>query len=266
MIRFFKILILLLLFLFFSIPAGVCDFHPGYSVEPAMQGMDSGMPLDTVPVNSEQVPAGIMLIFLVIPISSLTGFPVELVLIIKLYTYLGYRKISQTTLFCNQSRNRIFSCIQENPGISYNDLVQRSKINRGTLRYHLKILCLMQRVTVSSGPGNHRYYENTGTFSGPEKTILKVLRNRTDSYILRLICRKPDLTRYEIAHELNLSASTVSWRMKRLADDNIIRIGKSGKRAVYRINSECQQILEKHLVPPADVFQSLPEGKISENG
>ena len=258
MIRLLKILIFLLLFMVFLIPTGMCDFHPGYTVEPVTSDMDTGTPLESIPADFWQVPLEAHLMFLAVSVSSVIGFPVELLLIFKPYAYLGYRKISQTTLFRNQSRNRIFSCIQENPGISYNDIVQGTKINRGTLRYHLKILTLMKKITVSSGPGNCRYYENAGTYSTAEKAILKFLRNRTDSHILWLLSGKPDLTRYEIAHELNLSVSTVSWRMKRLADENIIQIGKAGKHVYYRINPECQQILEKHLVAPADNFQSIP--------
>jgi predicted transcriptional regulator len=244
----------------------MCDFHPGYTVEPVMPGMDAGTPLETVPVDFWQFPPEIILLFLAASISSVTGFPVELFLILKLYAYLGYRKISRANLLHNESRNRVLSCIQENPGIGYNNLMQITKINRGTLRYHLKILSLIRRISVDSGSGNYRYYVNSGTYSGLEKATLKYLRNKTDGHILRLLLETSDLTRYDFKQQLGLSASTVSWRMKRLSDEKIIRIRKSGKNVCYQITPECQQILKKHLLHHTDLQQSIPDGDVSENG
>jgi predicted transcriptional regulator len=228
--------------------------------------MVPGIPAETVPVDFWDLPPEIILLSLVLPISSIIGFPVELFLIMKLYAVFGYRKITRTTLFKNNHRNRIFVCIQNNPGISFSEIVRTTEINRGTLHYHLTVLSLMQKITISDTSANSRYFEHAGSYSGSEKAVLKHIRNSTDCLIFRLLLERSDLTRNELGEQLGLSLSTVSWRMKRLSDEKIIRIRKAGKNVRYGINPEMRQILEKYLIPNKEIIPSIAFEQISESG
>ncbi|WP_225353806.1 winged helix-turn-helix transcriptional regulator [Methanolacinia petrolearia] len=214
--------------------------------------MDTGTPLDTVLINFWDLPPGAMLIALALSVSSFLGFPVELFFYIKLYMILGYRKISRNTVLTNETRNQIYSCIKENPGIIFNDLVRRSGINRGNVSYHINILKYTGKVNVLDSSGNPRYFENSGVYSKSEKLVLKYLRNDKDCRILKLLLEKPELTRNDIGDYIGLTPSTVSWRMKRLGDEEIIRIQKNGKNVRYEINPEIQQYLGKYLVNEQD--------------
>ena len=248
MVRYVTILILFLCS-WSLVPSGSCDFHPGYTVGPVTPDMDTGTPLETVPVDFWDLPPGMMLLALALSVSSVIGFPVEIFFFIKLYAFLGYRKISQITILYNEARNRIYSCIRDNPGISYNALVRMTGIKRGTLRYHLIMLKMAGKITIPESSGNPRYFENSGIYSGPEKTVLKYLRNKTDGRIFQLLMENSEVTRNEIGKDLGLSASTVSWRMKRLGDEKLIWIQKTGKNMRYRIQPDIRQYLEKYLIP-----------------
>lgn len=189
MIRYATILILILCSLS-MVPPGTCEFLNGYTVEPVMPDMDTGTPLETVPVDFWQLPPGIILLSLAFSISSFIGFPVELFLFIKLYAYLGYRNVAKTVVLNNETRNLAYHFIQDNPGIYFNALVRKTGIKPGTLRYHLIILKLKEMITVLDSSGNRRYYENSGRYSGPEKTVLKYVRNETDCRILKIASRE----------------------------------------------------------------------------
>jgi predicted transcriptional regulator len=257
-VRYETILILFLCSLSL-VPSGSCDFHPGYTVEPVTPDMDIGTPLETVPVDFWDLPPGMILLTLALSVSSFIGFPVELFFFIKLYALLGYRKIAQGTILYNEARNRIYSCIRDNPGIYYNALVRMTGIKRGTLRYHLIMLKMAEKITVLDSPGNPRYFENSGIYSEPEKTVLKYLRNKTDGRILRLLMENSEVTRNEIGNDLGLSASTVSWRMKRLGDEKLIWIQKAGKNIRYGIHPDARQYLEKYIYLNKD---AIPSGSL----
>lgn len=261
--RYSRILFVSLCTCFFLTP-GVCAELNGYTVGPVTSDMDTGVPLETVPVDFWDLPPGITLLALALSVSSFIGFPVELFFIIKLYTYLGYRKITRDTVLHNETRNRIFSCLQDNPGINYTKLIQMTGVNRGTLYYHLLALKMMGKITVVDARINPRYFENSGLYSETEKTVLKHIRNDTDNRILRVLLEKPVLTRIELSEILTVSPSTISWRMKRLADDELICTRKCGKNVHYMITPDTQQYLEKYLVRTGDTTTPAVPGDISE--
>lgn len=246
-VRYATILILFL-YSWSVLIAGACATLNGYTVEPVTPDMDTGTPLETVSVDFQDLPPGIMLVSLAVSVSSIIGFPVELFFFIKLYLYLGYRKVTQSTILQNAVRSRIYSCIRDNPGIFFNALGRMTNVKRGSLRYHLIILKLMGRITVLNSAGNPRYFENSGIYSETEKNLLKFIRNDTDCRIFRLLLENSEVTRKELGEHLGLSVSTVSWRMKRLSEDNLIRIQKVGKNVRYGINPDIRKYLEKYLI------------------
>lgn len=214
--------------------------------------MDTGTPLETVLIDFWELPPGALLIALALSASSFIGFPIDLFFYIKFYTIFGYRKISSSTALYNETRNLIYSCIKDNPGIKFNDLVKRTGINRGNVSYHINILKYTGKVTALNSLGNSRYFENSGIYTKPEKVVLKYLRNDKDCQILRLLLEKPELSRNDIGEYISLTPSTVSWRMKRLSDEELILIRKVGKNASYEINPEINQYLEKYLLNDQD--------------
>ena len=112
----------LLILSFYSLSllaSGVCANLDGYIVEPVKPDMDIGTDLETNPVDFPDLPLEIKMFALAILITSMTGFPLELFITIKLYAYLRYRKVTKTEVLDNDNRNLIYQCIWDNPGINY---------------------------------------------------------------------------------------------------------------------------------------------------
>ena len=247
MIR-YGIILILVLCSFSLVPSGSCEFHNGYTVEPVTPDMDTGTPLETVPVDFWDLPPGMMLLALALSVSSFIGFPVELFLYLKLYAYLGYRNVTRTIVFHNDTRNLAYQRIQDNPGIYFYSLVRMTGIKPGTLRYHLIILMTTGKISAMNTNGHTRYFENSGKFSEVEKTVLKHMRNETDNRILTLLLDNPDTNRKNLEMMMGISGPLVTWYMKRLSDDGIVSIQKNGKNVRYEIYPEVRQYLEKYLI------------------
>ncbi|WP_233504466.1 winged helix-turn-helix transcriptional regulator [Methanoregula formicica] len=256
MIR-YGIILILVLCSFSLIPSGSCGFHNGYTVEPVTPDMDTGTPLETVPVDFWDLPPGMMLLALALSVSSFIGFPVELFLFIKLYAYLGYRNVTRSIVFHNNTRNLAYRYIQDYPGIYFNYLVRMTGIKPGTLRYHLIILMTTGKISAMNTNGHTRYFENSRKFSEVEKTVFKHIRNETDNRILILLLDNPDTNRKNLEVMMGISGPLVTWYMRRLSDDGIVSIQKNRKNVRYEIYPEVRQYLEKYLVPNRGVMPVL---------
>lgn len=247
MIR-YGIILILVLCSFSLVPSGSCEFHNGYTVEPVTPDMDTGTPLETVPVDFWDLPPGMMMLALALSVSSFTGFPVELFIFIKLYAYLGYRNITRTIVLHNNTRILAYQCIQDNPGIYFNSLVRKTGIKPGTLQYHLLILTTTRKISALNTNGHTRYFEKSGKFSEVEKTVLKHIRNESDNRILTFLLDNPDTNRKNLEVMMGISGPLVTWYMRRLSDDGIVSIQKNGKNVRYKIYPEVRQYPEKYLI------------------
>jgi predicted transcriptional regulator len=138
-------------------------------------------------------------------------------------------------------------------------------VKRGTLRYHLILLKLGQKIMAHEASGSIHYFTNSGLYSDPDKTVITYLWNTTDRRIYQLLMENSEVTRKEIGNDLGLSVSTVSWRMKRLSDDKIIWIRKTGKNVRYGICPDVRQYLEKYLMPNRETVQITPMEQIRES-
>jgi predicted transcriptional regulator len=220
----------------------------GYTVSPVPQGMDPGTPFETKEASFWELPIQVILLSLALSISPLLELITQLVLFTKFYLYLGYRKLAGKTLFHNNTREQIYQCIQENPGIFFNAIIRKTGVKPGTLRYHLIILRTNTKISILESEGNARYFENSGRYSDREMIVLKFIQNSTDRRILLSLMNDPELNRKELGNELGISGLMVTWYMKRLSDAGIISLEKSGKNARYEITPDARNYLEKYLV------------------
>lgn len=220
----------------------------GYVVSPVPPGMDPGTPFDTKEVGFWELPLQVILLSLALSVSPLLELLTQLVLLTKFCLYLGYRKVVKKNLFHNDTRDQVYQCIQENPGIFFNAISRKTGVKRGTLRYHLMILHTNHKISILDSEGHTRYFENSGRFSEREKIILKFIQNKTDCRILSQLMDNPELNRKELGDRLGISGILVTWYTKRLGDAGILVHKKAGKNVRYEITPEARDYLEKYLV------------------
>ena len=113
-------------------------------------------------------------------------------------------------------------CIDENPGIRYRELMRLIKIPNGILSYHIDKLEKMDLVNVERKSRITRFFPRN--ISNDIMGILGNLRSQTSYEIIKLLYEKGPISQQEIIKNTRKAASTISWQMKKLLDDNIICI------------------------------------------
>lgn len=218
-----------------------------YEVESAYNVEIDRPPQDPVSITFWELRPREMAIVLVLLTSPALILPVELLFLIKMFAYLGYKKITQKNVLYSQTRLTIYETIQINPGISLNDLSRKTNITSGTLKYHLSILKMTGKIITLDSTGNARYFENTGKYEDLERKILKYVRNKKECAIFEFLLKHPFATRKDLEELLGISGASVSWHMRRLCDDEILSIKKIGRNVNYEINPEAMKYLLKYL-------------------
>lgn len=231
-------------------PAGAL---PGdYIVEPLPPGAEMGTPADTVQVEPPDPgnPWDQFRLFI------LNNFPtlltlLEILIIVKLGLYLGYRIIKKKNVLENSSRSVIYHYIHESPGADFTEISRETGVHENTLRYHLTVLKLMNKVSVLETSRNTRYYENSEKFPLIEQKVIKYLRSDPTRRLLLLVKENPGLSRGELETALHISGAGINWHMHRLSGDGILAVRKDGRYARYELNPDVLPVLEKHLEPDA---------------
>ncbi len=236
-----------LLLLGFSSIVPVSADMGGYTVEPITPDMITGPSQDLVPVQLWELPPRVLAIYSALVITPLLVFPVELFFFLKLFAYLGYRKIVKKNVLDNPSRNAVFRFIRETPGTDFSEISRKTGVTQNSLRYHLAILKLMNKVTMLETSRNTRYFENSSCYSVMEQKVLKYLHNTSTRTLLQLIKENPDLSRVQIEIATGVSGAGVNWHIHRLSDDGLLAIRRAGRNARYEINDEIIPYLEKYL-------------------
>jgi len=233
---------ILLLFLLIFLPSDPAD-DDGYIVE---SGHDHPIPEgvkahDPVPISFWQLPLWVMIL-------HVTAMPIEMLASLKTLTYLGYKRIFGCNVLDQEARSKIYNHIKENPGVHYSAIADETGINRGTLRYHLKILQMWDKVHVFHSTGYTRYFENNMKFDEYDQRVLHHLKNDTSKKILEELVENPDVSRKDISLAVGVSGPSVSWYMKQLCADDIVSTSREGRHVRYRLNSEAAESLHNCTV------------------
>ena len=149
-----------------------------------------------------------------------------------------YTILKKEELLSNVNRSRVYQVISDFPGIHYCDIMKRIKFPEGTFRYHLDIL-EREKLIMSYPDGRFRRYRLHASQEG--KSAAEVLRdiNRVDEVmrtrIVNLIREKEVISQKEICKLLGSSKQVVSYHIRNLEIDRLIRTEKHGltKRCYY---------------------------------
>jgi predicted transcriptional regulator len=208
----------------------------GYD-SPVAPGAEARVP---VPVPFWSLPLWVMLAQLVL-VSP------ELILALKLWAYMGIRRVSAGNVLGQDARARIYEHIRQNPGIHLRGLAAEMQMKIGTLRYHLNVLRLTHKIALSEDPASVRFYENNGTYSPEEQQIHKHLRNETTRKILSILLDRPSVSRQEIADAVGISGPSITWHMQRLEEDKLVVSRREGRMTAYEIPAPVAGYLSRQI-------------------
>jgi predicted transcriptional regulator len=117
-------------------------------------------------------------------------------------------------------QQKLLLCINENPGIRYRELLRLINSSNGVLSYHINKLERMDLVNVERKTRITRFFPRN--ISNEIMIIIGNLRNQTSYEIIKLLYERGPISQQEIIKFTNKAASTISWQMKKLLEDNIV--------------------------------------------
>jgi len=198
-----------------------------------------------VPVDVWQVPPAAMLLVFTAVFLPVCLVPVEIIISCAGFVALNFRRIRKTEVFENDCRMRIYHHIVANPGSGFAGIMQSLPVNRGTLHYHLGVLCRERLVVAFSIHNSICYFQNAGKFSDTEMDAIARLRNRVNLTICTFLSSLPDASRQDIAEMLKTTGSTVSWHMRRLCEARLITSAREGRNVRYRLTPVAAKAIDE---------------------
>jgi len=117
-------------------------------------------------------------------------------------------------------KSMILKIIKDNPGIRYRELLRSLGTVNGILSYHLYMLENEEAIRVEKQGGMTRYYPNS--IDKREARIIGMLRIPMVRRIIDFMLVNDGCSLEDIALHVSRSKSTISWHMKRLAEEGII--------------------------------------------
>jgi predicted transcriptional regulator len=220
----------LLLFLILSISTVVHAEEGGYIVTPHEDELVGSTHIDT---GGADTTLSFLDIPLWIKIAYISGF---------LVGFFGFFKVIPLILgktehvFKNQKRKNIMKYVNGNPGCTIAEISKDLKINRGSLKYHLLILKVDNKISYLKAGKFTRVFKNNGNWEKNDKILASHLRNDTGKLLLLAILENPGMTNQGLAESFQLDKSTVHWYTEKFSNDGIIRFESEGKYKKYSVN------------------------------
>jgi len=220
----------------------------GYTVMPAGDYIPDRPPQDLTPLEWWQVPPQILISSLLIRTSPELLVVVNLLFLLNVWLFFGYRRITKRAALEHETRTAIYDHICAHPGIRLGALIQDLGTNRGTVRYHLGRLQEFGMIATAAVEGQTGYFENRQNYSALETKVLIYFRNPTTQEILAILLESPAASRQELAQRLGITASSVSWHLQRLKADGIILQEKTGGDVQYSLSGESARVIRERAV------------------
>lgn len=207
-----------------------------YVVQSGYDHPAEGTMVSPQPVSFWELPLWVMLL-------QCACLPVEIIGIGKCWGLIGLYRVHGNDLLANDSRRKIYECIRKNPGIHLRAIGKETDITLGTLRYHIEQLRRNHTIAALEDRGYTHYFENSGTYSASQQTVLKYMRNETTREILAVLAVNRFATRKDISESLGIAGSTVTWHMKRLEEDGVIDVSTEGRFVTYTIREHAESVI-----------------------
>jgi predicted transcriptional regulator len=165
-----------------------------------------------------------------------------------IFAILGFRVADHSNAIGVLKRKYIFSFIKASPGTCISEIANNMGLNRGTLRYHLKILEVENLVEAHSDRGKVRYFQNNSTYEEKEKLVISALQNEMTRKIIFKILDEECNTNRDLALTTGISKGTITWYIKQLKELDLIEENKIGRSIMYSINPVYRNTIETTYV------------------
>ncbi len=134
-------------------------------------------------------------------------------------------------------RHDIYKTIERSPGLHFRELQRRTQTAVGSLQYHLDYLQRSHLVRAFKEGRFTRYYSVRGKQLGEQTTLMSLLRRQSLRRIAIFLLTKKRATNLQIAQELGIAPSTVSWHLGKLMEKEIVEKKRRGRKSYFTLKN-----------------------------
>lgn len=158
------------------------------------------------------------------------------------------------------ARRRIYETILCFPGLHFRGIQRKTKYGHGSLKYNLDVLEKEGAIESVKYGRVLRYYPSG--IDEEAKKLLALLRLKSVRRILLYLLTHSRARPGDIAKDLKLSPSTITWHMRRLVEHGVVRVEEKDGEKVYAVHREDE--LRRTLASHRESFlDEMVEGFIS---
>lgn len=155
-----------------------------------------------------------------------------------------YSRLSDDELLENDTRRELHELIEDNPGLSTQELCDRVGAGWGNTVYHLQRLEQAGFVT-SEKQGHHRRFYKNGDVEQSDIEALGVLKNDNASKIARYLVDKPGSKQKEVCEALDISPSLAHKWISRLEEQDLVESEREWRSKHYEPDEKLEVLVQQ---------------------
>lgn len=149
------------------------------------------------------------------------------------YTSPLFSRFEKETVLGHPKREQLYVLVMQTPGITLQDLCERTNLSRTAVTHHLRLL-EQHHLLVSKRMGRSRhYYENGGRYGRDQKDAYAVLRNERSREVAQFIQSHPGTIQKDLCQHLGIQASVAHWHVRRLQEAQLVEPVRRGRTVSY---------------------------------
>ena len=153
------------------------------------------------------------------------------------------------------NRRLIYNIVNKYAGSHFREIERISKLSTGVVKYHLSYLSKNGLIIEQKDGNNIRYFPKQIT--AENKTLLTLLRQETIRKIILFLIIHDKSNHEQIVESIKLSPSTITWHIKKLIDNHLVKSEKKGRKTYYIIIFDKEEIMKLLITYQESFLDSL---------
>lgn len=152
-------------------------------------------------------------------------------------------------------RRDVYFLVKKFAGSHFRELERASGLATGSVKYHLDYLTKCGLVVQKRSGNTVHYFPKT--FDSDDADLMSLLRQRSIRRILLVLLSHGSCTHESIVSGVGLSASTVSWHVKKLVDASVVLSRKKGRYTYFKLGVDEERIIRLLISYKESFFDSV---------
>lgn len=153
---------------------------------------------------------------------------------------MSYMSDSDKKILELETRKKIYLAVKQYAGSHFREIQRKSGLAVGSVQHHLHFLVKNGLIKEVRQGQNLVYFPRE--FKSENEVLLSLLRQESMRKILLFLLEKTP-SHEQIVKFVGLSPSTISWHLKKLQQDGIIKADKQGRKTFYQLLCDEKEIV-----------------------